>query len=1242
MSQDPESPSRTAQARSAESPVDSTEGRRVGAPEPLGFAVGTRLLGDRFQVEARLGEGGMGVVYAGFDAQREETVALKTLGRMDPAGIYHLKREFRSLAHVVHPNLVRLHELFSDGDVWFFTMELLQGLPYDRWLTHNLPTQRSRFSAGDWEILNGRLQHTLPQLVTAIDAIHRAGKLHCDLKPSNVIISENGRAVLLDFGLVTDKAVDGSDSGDHIVGTPGYMAPEQAAGRKAGAWSDYYALGVILFEALTGQLPFGGSSADALAEKQTREAPHALDLCPGAPKELAMLSARLLARDPSRRPNHAELSDELVAQEPIDAGPIGMPSEPPERLVGRDRELRLLHDAYRLSAQGSRPVIVMLRGESGIGKSALMSRFVSELSALSSAPMVLSSRCYEQESVPFNAFDACVDELSRQLSRLPEESLQAMTPGGAFALSRLFPVLGRLRTFQQADDINSADRHELRRRGFRALGQLLQRLRERRPLLLHIDDLQWSDQDSIALLLHILRQGNAPPLLFVGSHRNGDLDSLAEIYEKLGSDIRVHFSALELAPLTEQDAAELGAGVPSGALREAHGNPFLIRELSRSSHHSPSPGYGEVSLLNLLQDRYKRLAAPNQRLLQAAVLSGGPIPLRIALSAAGVDPSAVDGLRANRLVRAGDRRGDLECYHDQIRECLASTLDAAQSSEVHRSLAQAWAADSHQDPERVAHHFDQAGDAVRAAEYAIQAALRAEAALGFHRAARLYEWALARGEFAQDAMQQFRLSQASALANAGRSREAAEACQQALECTDEAQRPPLFRMAGCFYLQGGYLEEGISLVNRGLSEYGFHVAKSEKGAAAKLLWERTKLKLRAYRPNTKGPNEEAIRRFDAAEQIAYALPRLDPLRFVSLATELARTAYQTGDKVRMARGMACEAWNQTILGVPQERVRPYVAQARALCDETGDPVGRFWLDLNTANAELLRNPDVSLQYFNACGNQLHAHPDPSISFLGPILEWGRQYALCLRGAYATVAQAMPPLLDEAWARDDLGVVPFLAGIPGTVARVAVEDLHGQQRDLQRAKDAWKSPSFSWQAIMLAQGELILNLYQENHEGAAASAAEVLASARQSLAYKAAPVRAYVHYLEAWASLAKAREMRDGSTERAQILKQARTALDFHESLDALSGTWPTPLGAAARVLQGDRDGAVASLRVDLAHPTSLSRLPSYRATVEWGLGHLLGGDEGAQLVDTARACLRDSGVKDAERFLAAIAPGLLT
>ncbi|MCP5117720.1 MAG: serine/threonine protein kinase, partial [bacterium] len=229
---------------------------------------------ERFEVRGRLGSGTSGGVYAVYDHKLETTVALKTLFKTDPGAIFQFKKEFRALADVNHPNLVQLYELLSESDRWFFTMELVDGLDFIDF-TRSQPG-KDRYDTGRFYSLPtltpppeaNRLRNALRQLADGLYALHRAGKLHCDIKPSNIRVTPSGRVVLLDFGLVKDvfpsQIYETMDGG--IAGTPAYMSPEQAAGRTMNEASDWYSVGVLLYEALTGRLPFSGGFLKILTD----------------------------------------------------------------------------------------------------------------------------------------------------------------------------------------------------------------------------------------------------------------------------------------------------------------------------------------------------------------------------------------------------------------------------------------------------------------------------------------------------------------------------------------------------------------------------------------------------------------------------------------------------------------------------------------------------------------------------------------------------------------------------------------------------------------------------------------------------------------------------------------------------------------------------------------------------------------------------------------------------------------
>src|SRR5687767_1899066 len=315
--------------------------------------VATFVGSERFEIRRRIGAGAMGIVYEAFDRERGMPVALKTMRTPTPGSLARLKQELRALADIAHPNLVSLHELHAHGDTWFFTMELLDGV--------DLVT----YVAGD----PVKLRTCVAQLAQAIQALHEAERLHGDIKPSNVLVTRAARVVLVDFGAI---AAIGDEA---RVGTPAYAAPEQARGEQTPA-SDWYAFGVVLYQLLTGALPFVGSSRAMLYDKQRYAAQPVRARNPDAPSDLATLCDALLRREPSERPTGSDVLARLAIA-PRRRWPRATDRDS-QQLFGRDAALVTLRSAFAEAERGTGGV-VHVRGGSGLGKTTLLQTFTRQL-----------------------------------------------------------------------------------------------------------------------------------------------------------------------------------------------------------------------------------------------------------------------------------------------------------------------------------------------------------------------------------------------------------------------------------------------------------------------------------------------------------------------------------------------------------------------------------------------------------------------------------------------------------------------------------------------------------------------------------------------------------------------------------------------------------------------------------------------------------------------------------------------
>jgi serine/threonine protein kinase len=344
---------------------------------------------ERFTLLRRLGTGGMGVVYEAHDRRMDKIVALKTLTRAEAAHIYRFKREFRTLADVAHPNLATLYELMTDGPDLFFTMELVKGVTFIQYVRPEQPGElntdvdntllvpraraftsadseaeteifdSSRVSsllgedfpladeaqpmAANFRLNEERLRSALRQLAEGVNRLHEMGKLHRDIKPSNVLVTGDGRVVILDFGLVEDVNPELHDT--LLAGTPDYMSPEQGAQTVISEASDWYSVGVMLYQALTGRLPFRGKFFEVMLHKQTRDPIQPKEINPGVPGDLNDLCVKLLRRNAESRPTGAEVLQVLgVHRSPATA--LAPTKVAETSFIGRERQLADLHDAF--------------------------------------------------------------------------------------------------------------------------------------------------------------------------------------------------------------------------------------------------------------------------------------------------------------------------------------------------------------------------------------------------------------------------------------------------------------------------------------------------------------------------------------------------------------------------------------------------------------------------------------------------------------------------------------------------------------------------------------------------------------------------------------------------------------------------------------------------------------------------------------------------------------------------------
>jgi len=1055
----------------------------------MSFEVG---LPSRYQAVRPLGQGGFGDVMLVRDIDRAEDIAMKRLARMDPASIRRFKNEFRVLQGLRHPALARLHELFAVDDAWFLAMEYIAGEDFS---AHVRPGGDAKSQATLPELRvsdpgivlpsatydEPRLRNALAQLADGVFALHRAGIIHRDIKPPNVLVDHRGRVVILDFGLAAQVEGETHHSADaRLVGTPGYMAPEQAQSQPLTRAVDWYAVGVMLFEALTGRRPFIGSLRDII-DAQLGGAPDPAKFGATLPADLHYLCMRLLAPRPEDRPEGAEIIGLLGKPEPIALAASA------NDFVGRAAELQTIANAVdALTRTG--PAVIDVVADSGLGKSALLRRAV-ERARHTRGAAILSARCYEREAMPYKGVDPLMDELADKLRRRTSEDVLAVMPRDARALCRLFPVLASVEEFARAPELETVEnRDTLRSRAIAALRELLSRIADRRPLVVVLDDMQWCCSDSARVLVDLLAE-EPPRALFIFAYRPQARQAnpaLRVLRDGLaGTGIRT--SELVLEPLTEGEALQLArahapAETPESTLtdivRDAQGSPMLIEELLRSES-----GPHGLGLDQMLASRIGSLSEAARTALDLIATAGRLVELRTLRAASGLPAAelsqAIRALEEADVIQrspAGDDDIALETRHDRVREVAYSALDQSKRAAYHHALGEALVA-RNGDPEAIAEHFRLAGERDRALPFVRQAAAKAVEALAHDRAIALYRIAV---ELSSDADRfPVEVALGDTLTFDGQGVAAAEAYRTALaHAPTSTDAVDLRRRVAEQLLRSGRIDEGLDAIEDVMRAANLALPTSSR---ASLLFQRFRLWTRGLEvPKERKPLTRETRvALDATWSAGVALAGFDLVKSADLQTRHLRMALEAGDPMRMSLGFAMEGVMLALDGAKsQERAALVIEKAEQLAQEIGDPYAMGWASGAAsvlAFAEGNLRSAVTLADYAIALFQVRC-VDAAWE-VGTVQSWFRLRAQLMLGELAAARTEAADVERDAIRRKDLytqtnvrlGVLPFL--------RLAANDPAGARSVVAETIAAWSTRGWHNQHQDALRADCMIDLYE---------------------------------------------------------------------------------------------------------------------------------------------------------------------
>jgi tetratricopeptide (TPR) repeat protein len=930
-----------------------------------------------------------------------------------------------------------------------------------------------------------RVIGTFRQLGEGLVALHHAGLLHMDIKPSNVLVTEEERVVLLDFGLSTEinAAERSTENPSEITGTPAYMAPEQLLDNRYSEASDWYSVGVLLYHVLTGRLPFQGNGLRVLVNKVSHPPIAPRELLASIPEELSTLCMSLLDPHPPNRPSGVEYLKRMASSESAIASSRMLASR--QEFIGRAEELAILCSAFR-SLQNGHSGLVNLHGGSGMGKTFLVRRFQREIMRAAPEALILSGRCYEQEHVPYKALDGLVDALSHYLKRLSPSRMSTLLPCHIGALAQLFPVLRQVPRIAELQKRHAviADPLELRHRAFSALRDMLRRIAEGNPLVLVIDDLQWGDADSAVLMADLISPPQAPHMLVVACFRTEERGTSPVLKEflSLGRSLSQRCVDVPICELPEGEARQLACtflgqdcsvseDLVAWIIRESNGNPFFIQELAQHVGRPESSSNTCENLETYIQMRVESLPQEPRTILELTALAGYPLDwpvLREAAEANACGAEALDILRQGHLIRIRtlDRHRMVEPYHDIVRQSVSSSLTTEQVREGHLRLARALEKVANPDVQALAIHYRAAGETQKAIDYLTTAGLQAASSLAFSKAASLLRMALNLRHPQDPGSAATWSCLGEALANAGRGKEAAEAYLNAARHSESREGNRLLRAAAQEYLKSGHYHEGVQVLDGVLKSIGARLAGTQIQALLSTLFHKIWITLRGLdfqERDLSAIPPATLDRLDGYWAVTLGLATGDIMRVADFQARHLLLSLRTGEPSRLVRAFSYEAIFASSRGNRSAReTRRYIDLALMLAERTGDPnamsqvmvasgIALTALGQWRKSAEILDRAEAQLRE-NTTGLSYELRAAQSYALIN-------HYAM---GNLTLLAERLPLLIRDAEESGDLLSLANLKMGSAFIHYLALDEPDLARREVQRVLDRLPLAGFSHQ------------------------------------------------------------------------------------------------------------------------------------------------------------------------------------
>jgi predicted ATPase/phosphoribosyl 1,2-cyclic phosphodiesterase/anti-anti-sigma regulatory factor len=695
------------------------------------------IIKDRYQIQNKVGDGQMGTVLKATDTHLNRTVAINILyPYFSKETVDRIMRQSQQITSLDHRNIVKVFEWDQQVGVSFRVEEFIAG-----------PTLQDVLMDRGTPLSVEQAVDIAFDITRALEYAHSWGVIHGDLKPQNVFLTSDGSR-LSGFGLGLLEEGRSLLDAPLIFLTVSHLAPEQLLGHRLDVRTDLYALGVILYQLLTGRLPFEGSDREVMRAHLESSPVPLSKLNPDLSLTLEHLVLKLLAKDPEDRYDSARQVRCVLEGLIVDVE--GTMGQRRRVLVGREKPLRALRACWE-EARAGRGQLAFITGGLGIGKTSLAQK----VAAQSKPSVLLVGHCQASKgSPPYHLFTRV---LLAYLGTIPFESLDEESRD---LLGDLAHIVPRIRWM--LPDLPEPTRLEPKQEQLRfvaSLTRFIERATQERPWFLILDDLQWADQSSLELLSSLGRQVPSMALLIIGTYSDVELARGHPLLETLRDlSVRPTYRRFSLGCLDREEVGQILAGmwnqpVPEALTDRIHqhtqGNPFYVGEVGRGLVddglvvlREGKRRFPAMEELRLPQDvrvaiwrRIRHLNPDTQTLLRQASVLGQVFRFDDLHAMSGMSKWEVlehlDVALERQLVEEAPGGGLFRFCHPEIQDVLYVDLGGRQRRLLHRQAGEVIERRAEHEPgsivEELAYHFSEAGELERAVTYSVQAAHRAEA-----------------------------------------------------------------------------------------------------------------------------------------------------------------------------------------------------------------------------------------------------------------------------------------------------------------------------------------------------------------------------------------------------------------------------------------------------------------------------------------------------------------------------------